>query len=330
MKVIFAGTPEFSSVALQALLDSDHEVVAVYTQPDRPAGRGRKLTASPVKTLALESDLPVFQPLSLKDEDAQKTLAACQAEVMVVVAYGLILPEAILKTPPYGCLNIHASILPRWRGAAPIQRAILAGDSQTGVTIMQMDKGLDTGDMLMTECCDINVSDTGSSLHDRLAELGATALLQTLDDMVAGHLNPQQQDDTLANYAHKLEKKEAEIDWQRNAKEIVQKIQAFNSWPVAYTYLPEDLSKEKNNKKKPLRLWQAHYLSDENSLDENMNDNEMVYGQVIAETPAGMDILAKNGIVRVLELQMPGKKRVLVKDFINGQSLLNFVLGKKS
>ncbi|MCU7837294.1 MAG: methionyl-tRNA formyltransferase [gamma proteobacterium symbiont of Taylorina sp.] len=319
MKVLFAGTPDFSAVALQALLDSEHEVVAVYTQPDRPAGRGRKLTASAVKALALEADIAVFQPLSLKDMDAQKELSACQADVMVVVAYGLILPEVVLKTPAYGCLNIHASILPRWRGAAPIQRAILAGDSHTGVTIMQMDKGLDTGDMLMTEICDINAMDSGSSLHDRLASMGAKLLLQTLDDIAADRLQPRKQDNSQATYAHKLDKKEAEIDWQSDAQLIVQKIQAFNSWPVAYTYLPGD-----KNKGKPLRLWQAQFITAENPKDNNAS-----YGEVIAESPAGIDVLAKNGMVRILELQMPGKKRIMVKDFINGQSLLADVLGKQ-
>lgn len=311
MNVIFAGTPDFSAVALQALLNSEHKVIAVYTQPDRPAGRGRKLAASPVKTLALEHAIPVYQPLSLKDDAAQKELAALQADVMIVVAYGLILPEAVLRAPRFGCLNIHASLLPRWRGAAPIQRAILAGDSQSGVTIMQMDKGLDTGDMLTIKKCAIETEDTGSSLHDRLADMGALALLQTLGDIKARRLNPQAQDDALATYAHKLDKQEALIDWHEEAAAIVRKIQAFNSWPVAYT----------NYKKKSLRLWQARLIDSDTS--------ELPVGKVVAESPEGIDIIASNGIVRALELQMPGKKRILVKDFINGQSLLgvNFCHG---
>lgn len=316
MKIIFAGTPDFSVVALQALLASEHEVIAVYTQPDRPAGRGRKLTASPVKALAMENDINVFQPVNFKTEAAEKELQELNADIMVVVAYGLLLPEMILNAPQYGCLNIHASILPRWRGAAPIQRAILAGDSQTGITIMQMDKGLDTGDMLSIEKCDIDASDTGSCLHDRLAVMGASALLQVLEDVSQHRLAPKKQQDEDATYAHKLDKKEAEIDWQSDAKLIVQKIQAFNSWPVAFT----SFTPLTNNKTTPqsLRLWQAQLIADNDKSSD-------CYGEVLAESAAGIDIRAKNGIVRILELQMPGKKRILVKDFINGQSLLGYV-----
>ncbi len=309
MKIIFAGTPEFAAVALKTLLDSEHEVLGVYTQPDRPAGRGRKLTASPVKALAVEHGIPVYQPASLNDEAAQQKLQALDADVMVVVAYGLILPEAVLQAPKYGCLNIHASILPRWRGAAPIQRAILAGDSQSGVTIMQMDKGLDTGAMLNVKTCAITEEDTGSALHDKLASLGAIALLQTLGDIMADQLQPQPQDDSQATYAHKLDKQEAHIDWQQEAAAtIVRKIQAFNSWPVAYT----------DYNGKSLRLWQARLLP-QDKTDRADSDS---LGKVIAESASGIDIVARDGLVRVLELQMPGKKRILVKDFINGQSLL--------
>lgn len=304
MKIIFAGTPEFAAVTLQSLLASEHELVAVYTQPDRPAGRGRKLTASPVKALAMANDIPVYQPLSLKEVAAQQELAALQADVMVVVAYGLILPETVLQAPRYGCLNIHASILPRWRGAAPIQRAILAGDAQSGVTIMQMDAGLDTGDMLRIEYCDIAADDTGSSLHDKLAKIGASALLKTLADMQSDSLQAQPQDDSLAVYAHKLDKQEARIDWQQDAAAIVRKIQAFNSWPVAYT----------DYQGKSLRLWRA-------CLIDALQTDTVEPGTVIAESAEGIDIRAKKGVVRILELQMPGKKRIMVKDFINGQSL---------
>lgn len=306
MKIIFAGTPEFSAVALQSLLTSEHEVIAVYTQPDRPAGRGRKLMASPVKTLAMEHDIPVYQPPSLKDAQAQQELSELQADVMIVVAYGLLLPEAVLTAPRHGCLNIHASILPRWRGAAPIQRAILAGDQYSGVTIMQMDKGLDTGDMLLIKKCAIDAADTGSSLHDKLAAIGATAMLQTLNDIAAQRLQPQAQDDSLATYAQKLDKQEAQIDWQQDADAIVRKIQAFNSWPVAYTHY----------KGKSLRLWQAVLLEQGDGVGQQS------FGEVIAESSAGIDVLAGNGVVRITELQMPGKKRIMVKDFINGQSLL--------
>ncbi len=306
MKIIFAGTPDFAAVALQSLLDSQHEIIAVYTQPDRPAGRGRKLTASPVKTLALEHDIPVYQPVSLKDEAAQQELIELQADIMIVVAYGLILPEIILAAPQYGCLNIHASILPRWRGAAPIQRAILAGDQATGVTIMQMDKGLDTGDMLLINRCAINPGDTAGSLHDQLALMGGTAIMQTLADIEAHRLQPQAQNDEQATYAHKLDKQEAQIDWHQDADDIVRKIQAFNSWPVAYTHYNG----------KSLRLWQAYLLEHE------AHSNKSQYGEVIAESSDGIDIQANNGVVRIIELQMPGKKRIMVKDFINGQSLM--------
>lgn len=311
MNIIFAGTPDFSAVALQALLDSEHDVIAVYTQPDRPAGRGRKLTASPVKALAQAHDIPVYQPLSLKDDEAQKQLTALQADVMVVVAYGLILPAAVLSAPRHGCLNIHASILPRWRGAAPIQRAILAGDRETGVTIMQMDEGLDTGAMLNVKTCAIEAGDTGSSLHDRLADMGARALSQTLGDIEAGRLQPQPQDDEQATYAHKLDKQEALIDWHQEAALIVRKILAFNSWPVAYTHYQG----------KPLRLWQASLLTGDKVAQ--------AAGEVIAESSQGIDIAAGEGVVRITELQMPGKKRIMVNDFINGQSLLgvNFCNG---
>ncbi len=305
MKVIFAGTPEFAAVSLQALLDSEHQVIAVYTQPDRPAGRGRKLTASPVKTLAQQYQLSVYQPQSLRDEEEQLTIRSLRADIMIVVAYGLMLPKAVLEAPRHGCLNIHASILPRWRGAAPIQRAILQGDRQTGVTIMQMDEGLDTGDMLNIVYCPIEAEDTGTSLHDKLAELGAKALLETLMDIKIDRLAPEQQDDSQANYAHKLDKNEALIDWQQDAQAIVHKIQAFNSWPVAFTLYRDQ----------PLRLWQARFVA-------SPVTGKVRPGKVINESSAGLDIAAEGGIVRVLELQLPGKKRILAKDFINGQSLL--------
>jgi len=306
VNIIFAGTPDFSAVALQALLESEHDVIAVYTQPDRPAGRGRKLKASPVKALAQENNIPVYQPVSLREQEAQQELSALNADIMIVVAYGLILPKEILEAPAHGCLNIHASILPRWRGAAPIQRAILAGDTQSGVTIMQMDEGLDTGDMLNIKYCDIDADDTGSTLHDKLASAGGLALIQTLEDVEAKCLEPVSQDDSLAIYAHKLDKKEAQIDWQNEtADEIVRKVQAFNSWPVAYT----DYSG------KSLRLWRASLQADEKTSSSH-------FGEVVAESVKGIDIAAKNGLVRVTELQMPGKKRIMVRDFINGQSLL--------
>ncbi|MCK4587820.1 MAG: methionyl-tRNA formyltransferase, partial [Gammaproteobacteria bacterium] len=232
LKILFAGTPEFAAVTLKALLDDGHEVVAVYTQPDRPAGRGRKLTASPVKSLAEENGLTVVQPMSLRDADVQQELASWQADLIVVVAYGLILPDAVLATPRLGCINIHASLLPKWRGAAPIQRAILAGDGQTGVTIMQMDTGLDTGDMLLKVTCPIEPGDTAEILHNKLAETGAQALLDILPDLSAGTLQPELQDETQASYAKKLQKSEAELDWQQSAEQLARQVWGFNPWPV--------------------------------------------------------------------------------------------------
>ena len=312
MNIIFAGTPEFAAQALQTLLTTEHNIIAVYTQPDRPAGRGRKLQASPVKTLAVEKNIPVYQPLNFKTEEAQQELIDLNADIMVVVAYGLILPKVILDAPKKGCINIHASLLPRWRGAAPIQRAILAGDKHSGVTIMQMNEGLDTGNMILTLTCDIENNDTGSSLHDKLALLGAEALLKTLELIANNNQQLSVQDNSQANYAHKLDKKEAQINWQtEDAINIVHKIQAFNSWPVAFT----------QHKDKSLRLWQACLLETDPIATNIPVDNN--YGQVIAESAEGIDVQAKNGTVRLLELQMPGKKRMMVKDFIHGQSLLN-------
>ncbi|RKG31952.1 methionyl-tRNA formyltransferase [Acinetobacter tianfuensis] len=254
MKIIFAGTPEFAATALAALIPTEHEIVAVYTQPDRKAGRGQKLTASAVKQLALAHHIPVFQPLHFKastDEGlaAQAELAALNADVMVVAAYGLILPQAVLDTPKYGCLNIHGSLLPRWRGAAPIQRAISTGDTETGVTIMKMAAGLDTGDMMYKTVCPIEAEDTSASLHDKLAIQGAEAIVQVLssEETLKHYLDTREvQDESQTVYAHKLSKAEAKIDWSQDAVSIDRNIRAFNPWPVAF--IPLD---ETNN----LRVW---------------------------------------------------------------------------
>ncbi|MBD3896643.1 methionyl-tRNA formyltransferase [Halomonas sp. ML-15] len=247
LRVIFAGTPDFAATNLAALLDSQHRVVAVYTQPDRPAGRGRKLTPSPVKALALSHDLPVFQPASLKDGDAQAELAAIDADIMVVVAYGLLLPQAVLDTPALGCLNVHASLLPRWRGAAPIQRAIEAGDSESGVTIMQMDAGLDTGAMLLERRTPITATTTGGELHDTLAELGGEAIVTALDALASEGLTARSQPEAGVTYAAKLSKAEAELDFSQPAARLADKVRAFNPWPVAWCTLGEER----------LRLWLA-------------------------------------------------------------------------
>ncbi len=256
MKIIFAGTPDFAASALAALCETEHEIVAVYTQPDRPAGRGQKLQASPVKQLAIEKDLLVHQPEHFKSSDesgviAQQTLSELGADVMIVAAYGLILPQVVLDMPKYGCLNIHASLLPRWRGAAPIQRAILAGDTQTGITIMQMAKGLDTGDMLYKVTCPIGLEDTASTLHDRLAQIGATAICevvtskQILQDYQAKR---EVQEESLTTYAHKIIKSEARVDWSQNALDLDRHIRGFNPVPVAFCWLVENT---------PLRIWSA-------------------------------------------------------------------------
>jgi len=302
LRVIFAGTPEFSVYPLKALLESEHEVIAVYTQPDRPAGRGRQLKPSPVKQVAVEADIAVYQPNNFKAEADLLALEALQADVMVVVAYGLILPQRVLDAPRYGCLNIHASILPRWRGAAPIQRAIQAGDSQTGVTIMQMEAGLDTGPMLYKAIIDIGENETGGQLHDRLAPLGATALMHTLNLLVAGQLTPEIQNDAQANYAHKLEKAEAQIDWSRPASSLVKMIQAFNPWPVAFTQLVG----------KTLRIWDAR-LIDKNS--------DASAGTVVAASAEGIDVATGDGLLRITQLQPQGKRAMSARDFLNAHDI---------
>jgi methionyl-tRNA formyltransferase len=299
VRLIFAGTPEFAATALAALLDSPHQVCAAYTQPDRPAGRGRKLKASPVKELALQHGIPVHQPASLKDPSEQQTLRAYGADLLVVVAYGLLLPPAVLEAPRLGCLNIHASLLPRWRGAAPIQRAIEAGDPETGVTIMQMDAGLDTGDMLYTVTTPIEATDTAQSLHDRLAELGARALLETLAQIEAGTATPVKQDDALANYARKLDKAEARIDWGRSSAEIDRLIRAFNPWPVAQTLYQGET----------LRIWQA-------SPREGVSDQPP--GTIVHADKHGIDVATGDGLLRLTRVQLSGSKAMDAAAFVNG------------
>ncbi|MEB8432564.1 methionyl-tRNA formyltransferase [Cocleimonas sp. KMM 6892] len=306
MKIVYAGTPDFAVPALQSLINSGHKVVAVYTQPDRPAGRGRKVQFGPVKQVAVDAGIPVEQPLSLKDEDAQQILSAYDADVMIVAAYGLILPQAVLDMPRYGCLNIHGSLLPRWRGAAPIHRAIETGDTETGVTIMQMALGLDTGDMLLKRTCPITAEDTSQTIHDLLSSDGAEALLEVLDLIEKDELEPVIQDDALTTYAEKLNKAEAEIDWSQSAKDIDLKIRAFNPWPVAFTLLNG----------KPLRIYMSKVV------EEN---NDQKPGTVISESSEGIVIATGDGVLSFSRLQLPGKKAMDVKDFINGQSLMGNV-----
>ncbi|MCW9047493.1 MAG: methionyl-tRNA formyltransferase, partial [Gammaproteobacteria bacterium] len=309
LKIIFAGTPDFSVAPLKKLIESEHEVVAVYTQPDRPAGRGRKLTPGPVKVCALESGIDVYQPEKLKDKIDQQPLIDLNADLMVVVAYGIILPEVILNAPKLGCINIHASLLPRWRGAAPIQRAILAGDAESGITIMQMDVGLDTGDMLLKTRCNIEPEDTGSSLHDRLSIMGADALMQALPGIINKTIKPEKQNDSLANYAHKLQKSEAVIDWSKSAKEIRLQVSAFNAWPVAQT--PIDIK----GKTQMLRIWRTKVN------DEVKSSIAGQPGQVLSCTKQGIDVLTGDGVLRLLEIQMPGKKPMDVASFVNANDI---------
>jgi len=314
LNIIFAGTPEFAAVHLQALVNSEHNVVAVYTQPDRPAGRGKKLQPSPVKKVALEHELPVYQPLNFKQAEDVEQLQALNADIMIVVAYGLILPKVILDAPKHGCLNVHASLLPRWRGAAPIQRCIEAGDKMTGITIMQMDVGLDTGDMLSKVTTGIMADDTGGSLHDRLAEMGPAALLQTLTQVEAGTLKPEVQNDALANYAHKLSKEEALIHWDDTVESIALRVRAFNPFPVTLTVLGNDR----------IKVLQAEQVSDQTPAQTP--------GTIVAVGKEGIDVACNDGVLRLTKIQLAGKKPMNVADVINGQPDLfqpNYVLASQ-
>ncbi|MBQ4834588.1 methionyl-tRNA formyltransferase [Pseudoalteromonas sp. MMG010] len=299
LRIIFAGTPDFAARHLQALINSEHQVVGVYSQPDRPAGRGKKLKASEVKELALAHDLPVFQPPSLKSDDALTELNSLNADIMIVVAYGLILPKAILSAPRLGCLNVHGSILPRWRGAAPIQRAIWAGDSQTGVTIMQMDEGLDTGDMLHISRCDISADETSASLYTKLAELGPDALITTINKLAKNELTPEPQNDELANYAKKLSKEEANIDWSMSAQQIERNIRAFNPWPVCFTQMGENT----------VKIYKA-----------NVVELTGTAGQILSSDKHGVIVACGEQALCITQLQPQGKKPMAINDFLNGRS----------
>lgn len=301
LNLIFAGTPEFAAIQLQALLGSRHRVIACYTQPDRPAGRGRKLTPSPVKALAQEHGIPVYQPVNFKNADDVAQLQALNADLMVVVAYGLILPKAVLDAPRLGCINVHASILPRWRGAAPIQRAIAAGDRETGVTLMQMDVGLDTGAMLLKVTTPISADDTGGNLHDRLAQIGAPALLETLEQLAAGAAKPQAQDNSLATYAHKLTKEEAKLDWTRSAADLHNLIRAFNPWPVTHTELDGDT----------IRVWKA---------ERQTGNHQAAPGTLLDVSRDGVTVATGDGLLRLTELQLPGGKCLPVAALLNSRA----------
>ena len=314
LRVIFAGTPEFAAEALSKILAAGHTVPLVLTQPDRPAGRGMKLQASAVKQLAVQHNIPVAQPLSLRldgkyPDDAAAAQAAIadaisthKADVMVVAAYGLILPQWTLDAPRLGCLNIHASLLPRWRGAAPIHRAIEAGDAQTGVVIMQMDAGLDTGDMLLTDVLDIAADDTTASLHDRLADMGGSLVVRALADAQAGKLQRVKQPTAGITYAHKIEKAEAAVDWLQSADAIGRRVRAFNPFPAASTQLDADV----------IKLWRATV--------ENTAHNQAA-GTVLSADAQGVRVACGEGVLCVTELQRAGGKRLNAADFLRGFAL---------
>ncbi|MGL4206431.1 MAG: methionyl-tRNA formyltransferase [Aeromonadaceae bacterium] len=300
LRIIFAGTPDFAAQHLQALLDAKLNIVAVYTQPDRPAGRGNKLCASPVKSLAEQYNLPVMQPESLRQSEPQQQLATLQADLMIVVAYGLILPKAVLDTPRLGCINVHGSLLPRWRGAAPIQRAIWAGDAETGVTIMQMDEGLDTGAMLQRVSCPIEPDDTSASMYNKLARLGPQALLTTIQTLAQGNILATPQDNLHANYAQKLSKEEARLEWQLPATQLERCVRAFNPWPVSYFEV------EQQN----IKVWQACVLPLSTTLAP---------GTIVQATREGIDVATGEGVLRLLTLQPPGKKPMLAHELLNSR-----------
>lgn len=299
LNIIFAGTPDFAARHLDALLSSGHNVVGVFTQPDRPAGRGNKVTASPVKVLAEQHNLPVFQPKSLRPEENQQLIAALNADVMVVVAYGLILPAPVLAMPRLGCINVHGSLLPRWRGAAPIQRALWAGDDETGVTIMQMDVGLDTGDMLYKLACAIEPDDTSATLYNKLAVLGPEGMLATLSALAEGRAQPEVQDETQVSYAEKLSKEEARLDWQLSAAQLERCIRAFNPWPVSY-FTVDDNS---------VKVWKATVLPHVNKQP----------GEIVQADKKGIQIATGDGVLNMEELQPAGKKPMKAQDLLNSR-----------
>lgn len=309
MKIIFAGTPQFAIPSLMALIEAQYEVCAVYTKPDKEAGRGLKLTESAVKKAAQSLNLPIYQPHTLKDDAAQKEIAQFGADVFVDVAYGLLLPKEVLAMPARGCINLHPSLLPRWRGAAPIQRAILAGDTVTGVTIMLMDEGLDTGDILKQELITIEKTDTAHTLECKLSDLGAKTLISVLNELKSNHIKATKQDNSKSNYAEKIEKNEAQINWNQSAIEIDRMIRAFNPRPIAYSSIDQNT----------LRVFKSA------PLEENTN---FPPGTIIKSDKNGIDVAAKQGVLRLIEIQLENSKAMKVYEMLNSKKDL-FMAGKR-
>lgn len=309
LRIIFAGTPDFAARHLDALLSSGHKVVGVFTQPDRPAGRGKKLMPSPVKVLGEEHGLPIFQPASLRPQENQQLVADLNADVMVVVAYGLILPKAVLDMPRLGCVNVHGSLLPRWRGAAPIQRSLWAGDAETGVTIMKMDVGLDTGDMLFKLACPITNEDTSATLYDKLADLGPQGLIETLQQLADNTATPEVQDEALVTYAEKLSKEEAQLDWSLSAAQLERCIRAFNPWPMSWMMIDDQ----------PVKVWKASVIDGDTSEEP---------GTIIEVSKQGIQVATAKGILNLESLQPAGKKAMSAQDLLNSRREW-FILGNR-
>ncbi|MBF6036644.1 methionyl-tRNA formyltransferase [Pseudomonas sp. P155] len=307
LRIVFAGTPEFAAEHLKALLSSPYEIVAVYTQPDRPAGRGQKLMPSPVKQLALENNIQVLQPPTLRNADAQAELAALKPDLLVVVAYGLILPQVVLDIPRLGCINSHASLLPRWRGAAPIQRAVEHGDAESGVTVMRMEAGLDTGPMLLKVVTPISAEDTGGSLHDRLAEMGPPAVVQAIAGLAAGTLEGEVQNDELATYAHKLNKDEARIDWSRPAVELERLVRAFNPWPITHSTLNGEA----------MKVLAARVVDGVGSGSEIFPIGGP--GEILSASKDGLIVACGEQALCLTRLQLPGGKALNFSDLFNSR-----------
>ncbi|WP_058914317.1 methionyl-tRNA formyltransferase [Entomohabitans teleogrylli] len=300
LRIIFAGTPDFAARHLGALLASQHQVVGVFTQPDRPAGRGKKLMPSPVKVLAQEHNLPLFQPATLRAIENQQLVSDLNADVMIVVAWGILLPRAVLEMPRLGCINVHGSLLPRWRGAAPIQRSLWAGDTQTGVTIMQMDVGLDTGDMLYKLACPITDQDTSATLYEKLAELGPQGLLTTLSQLSEGSAIPEVQDEGQVTYAEKLSKEEARLDWTLSAAQLERCIRAFNPWPMSFFMIDDQ----------PVKVWKASVIN---------TQSDKTPGTILDAGRQGIQVATAQGVLNLEELQPAGKKAMKAHELLNSR-----------